>query len=158
MSATLVLGAIGVMIGLLIVGYILSRLLAVVMYRGSLVEGDAEPGPEEGPSLVDTVMLSGSLVATGMCGGLIGLLRFRSGMRVDVYPAGIVLKPLMMPAMVLLREEIVSVRSREQSIVKGVEIVHRSPRITSAVRLDCREDTELHAALLAIAPSEVAEP
>ena len=156
MSATLVLNGIIIMVGLLVCSYFLSRLITALIYRGSVIEGDAEPGPDESPSLVDRVVASGPIVATAMCGGSLGLLAFRSGMRVDVHPAGVLLKLVMMPAMVLLREEITAVRVVEALFLNDIEIVHSSPRLTAPVRLSCREGSELHAALLAIAPPPAA--
>ena len=153
MSASIVLSAIVALVGLAIVALIFNRLFAGLIYRGSQLEGDTAPGADASISPVEEVMQSGPIVATGMCGGSIGLVAFRGSLRVDVHLAGIVLKPMMMPVMALLREEIIAVQPVERLLTHGIEISHTSPRITASVHLVCAEESELSRALLALAPA-----
>jgi len=98
---------------------------------------------------IDKVHLSGTELATGLCGGSIGMLHFRGPLiRVRVFPGGLLIKPLLMPAAPILREEITVIQEKQQLLTSMIELIHTSKSIHSPLRLGFSKNSSVDAALL----------
>jgi hypothetical protein len=92
--------------------------------------------------------LTGSEIATGVCGGRIGSLRFRGPLiRVRVFPGGIFIKPILLPATPILREEITTLQEKRRFLSSCIEIVHTSKCIITPIQLGFDKDSNVGKAL-----------
>jgi hypothetical protein len=96
-----------------------------------------------------TLETTGTPLAQTTCGGSIGRLQFRGPLlRVAIYPGGILLKPLFMPAAALLNHEITAIHLQKMWFSEVVEITHRAQSLASPIRLACGSDDPIRAILL----------
>jgi hypothetical protein len=106
-------------------------------------------GPETRKQAIQTHQATGTVLVTTTCGGYIGALQFRGPLlRVEVYPGGILLKPLLMPAVAILSHEITTIRLHKVWFSEVVEINHISQSVASPIQLACGRDDPARQMLL----------
>jgi hypothetical protein len=117
-------------LAMLAMGYLLfQHIFPAMIYRG---------GPEARMQAVQAVRATGAVLAKTSCGGYIGRLQFRGPLLgVEVYPGGVLFKPLLMPAVAILDHEVSSVQLQKVWLSEMVEIQHTSPSIASPIQLAC---------------------
>lgn len=76
---------------------------------------------------IERIRASGGVLASARAAGQIGEVRFRGPLlAVSVHPAGIVIKPLFMPAHAILATEIRDVEAKRGVLGRRIEIAHAS--------------------------------
>jgi hypothetical protein len=112
--------------------------------------------PAECIAAVQHLQATGALVAATTCGGSIGALSFRGPLlRVEVYPGGLLIKPLLMPAIGIFREEMTSIRTRDIWLRELVELIHTSKLVATPIRLECRSGNTARYALFQFVQTQV---
>ena len=107
-------------------------------------------GPQARTLATQTLEATGTPLAQTTCGGSIGRLQFRGPLlRVTIYPGGILLKPLFLPAAAVLNHEITAIHPQKMWFREVVEITHRAQSLASPIRLACGADDPIRAILLA---------
>jgi hypothetical protein len=106
-------------------------------------------GPETRRQATQILEATGAPLAQTTCGGSIGMLQFRGPLlHVVVYPGGILLKPLFMPAVAILNHEITAIRLQKVWFSEVVEITHIAQSLASPIQLACGSDNPIRAMLL----------
>ena len=106
------------------------------------------------------VRRSGTPLASICCGGRIGNgnMNYRGPLvHAEVYPGGILVKPIFQAPFALATSDIASVHFKPEWWDKGVEIAHTSPQVTSPIFLRCSGDDPFMTALRKITSTR-AEP
>lgn len=111
-----------------------------------------------GTRLVDTSTRLGDITSSGQkiafvrCGGLIGGVNMTSPLlAVSVYPRGISMKPIFMPALAVLGDEIHTVRSTRRFLAARLEIDHTAHQYPSPLVLYLRPEHPVARAITAFA-------
>jgi hypothetical protein len=103
---------------------------------------------------VEQVRASGPELASTWCSAQVGRLRFRGPLLgVAVHPAGIVFRPILMPARAILAPEIRAVEYQRGVLNRTLAIVHTGPDIGAPVRLHIGEDSPTAQAIRSLLPS-----
>ena len=103
-------------------------------------------------SLVSSVRKSGPCLASDKPGGILGDVRMSRGLlAVDVYPAGIVLRPVLMAPQAVLASEIDSVHPGRRFMVRVLEIDHSGRGARSPIFLYRDEHAPISRAIIQLA-------
>ena len=101
---------------------------------------------------VSQAQASGPMLASAWCAARIGLLSFRGRLlRVSVYPGGIVLQPLLMPARAMRTSELLAVEDAPSMLgvfgPASVVVKHTAPDVRATVRLHISKESPLASAI-----------
>jgi hypothetical protein len=110
---------------------------------------------EEHAALVRLIVGHGAPLAEGRYSGLIGGVSFRGPLlKVAVYPAGVVIKPIFMQALALALNEITAVRFDRVFFRQAVTIHHSSSLVRKPVVIYCSADDPLVMTLRSLVGNE----
>jgi hypothetical protein len=108
-------------------GYLLLRVLFPLFITSG--------GAREARPRVELVKASGEMIAGAQCGGRVGDLS-ASSFDILVYPAGLIVKPMLMAPMAILASEVRSIVPGTRLLIRtGTKVDHDSPVVASPVLL-----------------------
>lgn len=99
-------------------------------------------------SRIQAARESGPELVSGRCGGRLGEIQFSAPLlRVSVFPAGVLIKPIWMAAKVILASELRGVAFKRQFLATALEVDHSGVDVASPVLLYVSRDSALGTAI-----------
>jgi hypothetical protein len=109
----------------------------------SRIAGRVAPGSQAAWSRVVDVRASGPSLASSRVSGGIGSLTFSRSLSLDVRPGGILVKPMLMPEVAILANEVAAVRAGRRWLRAILTVDHAGIGMASPLFVLAGEDSEL---------------
>lgn len=117
-----------------------AHIFPATIYRGTLADR---------VHAVNAVLATGSPLAQTTCSGMIGSLRLSGPLlRVTIYPGGLLLKPILMPASALPKEMLTTIHVKKDWWSDVVEITHSASTLANPIQVMCGSTDPVRTILL----------